>query len=231
MKKLYKNKYRIDSHRMPNWDYSRNGKYFITMCILDMRCILGEVVGKEMVLSEFGKIVEEKWFESFEIRKELYYDEFIIMPNHIHAILIINHPNTFVNRKDKYTDVNNDNTCSRSPLQRQPKSISSFMAGFKSACYSPIDDLIDLHNENSNKISEGVIEHCKKPKEQEFIIKSLPLNTDRIYKKYNRKNRLWQTNYHDHIIRDNSEFLRIKNYIANNPKKWAEDKFYKQYSL
>ncbi|MEA3448524.1 MAG: transposase, partial [Bacteroidota bacterium] len=54
----YKNKYRIEPNRWQFWDYSAPGRYFLTVCIRDMECILGNVVNKKMVLSEFGKIVE-----------------------------------------------------------------------------------------------------------------------------------------------------------------------------
>jgi len=44
--------------------------------------------------------------------------------------------------------------------------------------------------------------------------------------KFNRKNRLWQTNYHDHIIRNDKSYYNILNYIKNNPLKWDDDKFH-----
>ena len=87
--KKFKNKYRIESHRRPNWDYSSNGLYFLTIVTQHRECNLGEIVNGEMILSDFGKIVENEWFKSFEIRSELLLDEFIIMPNHIHAIVEI----------------------------------------------------------------------------------------------------------------------------------------------
>lgn len=229
MKKLYK-KYRIDSLRMPEWDYSRNGKYFVTLCVEGMKRILGEVVDQKMVLSDFGKIVEEQWFRSFEIRKELFYDEFIIMPNHIHAILIINHrhikkeliKNDLVNKEIISEIQSPDFLVDEFKLSRQPKSISSFLAGFKSACYSPIDDLIDIHNDKAIEIANVVNSRFNK---KEYTINQLPMDPRKFYKKYNRKNKIWQPNYHDHIIRDEFDFKRIKNYIINNPKKWNEDIF------
>jgi REP element-mobilizing transposase RayT len=75
---------------------------------------------------------------------------------------------------------------------RQPKSISSFLAGFKSAVNSRIDDFID---ENDLDIP-----------------------------KFNRKNHFFQPNYHDRIIRNEGEFLRIAEYIRNNPRKWSDDR-------
>ena len=52
----YKNKYRIESNRMPGWDYSRNGYYFITFITQDFACLLGEIINDKMIFSDFGKI-------------------------------------------------------------------------------------------------------------------------------------------------------------------------------
>ena len=76
-------------------------------------------------------------------------------------------------------------------FQRQPKSISSFVAGFKSSTIKQIDDWID-----SNNVTMA---------------------------KFNKNNPLWQSNYHDHIIRNENEYRRISDYIIRNPIEWNED--------
>jgi REP element-mobilizing transposase RayT len=88
----YKNKYRTDSHRLRGWDYSANGIYFITLVTQHRICNLGEIVNQQMQLSDFGKIVDAEWKKSFEIRNELFCNEYIIMPNHLHAIIILKKP-------------------------------------------------------------------------------------------------------------------------------------------
>ena len=100
------------------------------------------------------------------------------MPNHIHAIVEL------VVSQTKY----------KTPpeFKRKPKSISSFIAGYKTATINRVDDYIDMHQ------------------------LSIP--------KFNRKNKLWHNNYHDHIIRNKEEYYRIKQYIKNNPRKWREDR-------
>jgi hypothetical protein len=75
---------------MPQWDYSGNGIYFITLVTHNRECNLGEIVNGEMILSAFGKIVDIEWIKSFKIRNELFLDEYIIMPNHLHAIVVLN---------------------------------------------------------------------------------------------------------------------------------------------
>ena len=181
--KKYHNKYRIQSNRMPGWDYAGNGYYFITLVVRNMECILGEIIDNQMVLSEFGKIVDEEWNKSFEIRKELLLDTYQIMPNHLHAIVVIRQSR----RNKKEEAVLNDNRI----LYRKPKSLSSFIAGFKSAVNTKIDDYIDEHNLD------------------------IP--------KYNRNNQFFLYNYHDHVIRDFQEYLRIEKYIINNPLNWHKD--------
>ena len=85
----FQNIYRIPSNRRPNWDYSGNGAYFITLVTQNRICNLGEIVNNEMVLSDFGRIVKTEWEKSFDLRNELFVHEYILMPNHIHAIIIL----------------------------------------------------------------------------------------------------------------------------------------------
>ena len=241
-------KYRIESNRLKGWDYAGTGFYFITLVTQNRECIMGEIIDGQMVLSDFGKIAQTEWLKSFEIRQELFLDEYIIMPNHLHAIVVLqktDDENTHDsgNVDDNIDDIGNnignvDNNIDdvgnniveahdRAPLQyyyyyqqrehhrhhpqeqpnpesqpnqrspqpphliRKPKSISSFIAGFKSVVNTKIDDYIDEHELD------------------------IP--------KYNRHNHFFQPNYHDHIIRNGDEYLRIKNYIRNNPRNWEDD--------
>ncbi len=97
----FRNKYRIQSHRMPHWDYAGNGIYFITFVTKNRECILGEIYDKKMILTDFGKIVDEQWHKSFQIRNELFLDEYIIMPNHLHAIVVLENITTHIERGSK----------------------------------------------------------------------------------------------------------------------------------
>lgn len=76
-------------NRFPEWDYSEDGYYFITICTQDKKEIFGKVVNDEMVLNEYGKIVQEQWDWLAEQYPYVRLDEFIVMPNHFHGILII----------------------------------------------------------------------------------------------------------------------------------------------
>jgi REP element-mobilizing transposase RayT len=120
-----------------------NGVYYITIDAFENRCWFGEVVNGEMILNVFGKIVEEEWLKSFQMRKELFLDCWVIMPNHLHAIVKIDSP---------FGDVvfHDENNCKSVVKKNQPmrakQSISSFIAGFKSATTCRIDDYIDLYD-------------------------------------------------------------------------------------
>ena len=85
----FKGKYRIESNRLKGWDYSSEAMYFITIVTQNRECNLGKIVNGKMILSDFGKIIKTEWLESFDIRHELFLDEYVIMPNHLHAIVII----------------------------------------------------------------------------------------------------------------------------------------------
>lgn len=142
MPKKYKNKYRTTSHRKPNWDYSSDGAYFLTICTQHRSRNLGEITDGKMTLSNFGKIVDDEWQKSFEIRDELFCDEYIIMPDHMHAIVVLK--NDSGDPPESAVNLHGRAILPPSPaFYRLPKSISSFLAGFKSAVNSKIDDYID----------------------------------------------------------------------------------------
>lgn len=68
---LYKNKYRIESIRLPGYDYSQPGAYFITIVTHNRQCLFGEIVNGEMRLNEYGEIVRDEWYCSVHIRNEI----------------------------------------------------------------------------------------------------------------------------------------------------------------
>jgi len=155
------NKYRIESNRMPRWDYSGNGLYFITMITNHRICWFGKIKNKKMILSEYGKIAKSEWDKSFEIRNELFLDEFVLMPNHLHAIVILKKLNNH-NVDEMNNTHGNDNQSNeqsdhgeQTKFFRKPKSVSSFVAGYKSATTNNIDDYIDLHNLNIKKFNHN----------------------------------------------------------------------------
>ena len=77
------------SIRLEEYDYSRAGAYFITICTYNKECIFGNATNSEMQLSENGVIVESEWVKTAEIRSNIIIDKYIVMPNHVHGIIII----------------------------------------------------------------------------------------------------------------------------------------------
>jgi putative transposase len=121
-------KYQRRCIRLKNYDYSQAGAYFITICTYKKEYILGDVVDGEMKLNEYGKLVVQEWLRTIDIRPNVELDEFIIMPNHMHGIVIITESNVGATCRSPKGEV-------PSPLQKGPASasIGAIMAGFKSA--------------------------------------------------------------------------------------------------
>ncbi|SHH49275.1 transposase [Flavobacterium defluvii] len=200
---LYKDKFKIDSSRLKNWDYSSEGVYFITIVTKNRECIFGTIEDEKMILNENGKIVENELLKSINIRKNWFFHNWIVMPNHIHLLIEIQEDNikevntkhivethrcastssiSTTNNKSQCMSINVVETHNSAPLQnqslsRKPNSISSFVAIFKS------------------------------------------ITTRQI----NGSESIWQQNYHDHIVRNYKRFETIYNYIKNNPLTWETD--------
>ena len=143
--------------RLKYYDYSLEGYYFITICTKNKECILSEIkscgnMNCTSVLTKEGKIVDKYLNKIKNVYSNIIIDEYIIMPNHIHMILIIN--------------------------KKENNSISKIIQQFK-----------------------------------RIVTKEL---------KYS----LWQKLFYEHIIRNEKEYLMIKQYIINNPYNWKNDKYY-----
>jgi len=197
----FKNKYRIPSGRLQNWNYGSPGLYFITICTKDRNHYFGEIENDVMVLNELGLIVNSEWAKTPEIRPDMNLElgEYITMPNHFHAIIMIGE-NRFndairtdaMHGVSEMTDGVSDAPQSKeidamhgvytNKFGPQSKNLASIMRGFKSAVTTA-----------SKKLN---IEFC------------------------------WQARFHDHIIRNHDELIRISNYIKTNPQNWKGDKFF-----
>jgi len=93
MSEKFRNKYRIKSARLQGWDYSSEGGYYITICTKYRKSWFGNCINQKMELSETGRIVNDLWYEIPKRNPVAILDEFVVMPNHIHGILFINHDN------------------------------------------------------------------------------------------------------------------------------------------
>jgi REP element-mobilizing transposase RayT len=80
------------STRLKGYDYGQEGAYFVTICTYRRECIFGEIINSEMRLNIFGEIVHEEWLRTPVVRSYVELGEFVVMPNHIHGILVITQP-------------------------------------------------------------------------------------------------------------------------------------------
>jgi len=126
-----------------------------------------------MSLNSLGEIVQDEWIGSADIRSEIGLDEFVIMPNHFHAIALINQaPNAGQGAQP----------CAPT---RRPRSLSTLVAQFKASTTRRINEMQGIHEA-----------------------------------------RIWQRNFHDRVIRDYGELMRIRNYIISNPANWLKDEYH-----
>ena len=193
---LFQGKYRIPSARLQSWDYGTNGMYFVTICTKDQYHFFGEVVAKKMNLSGVGILADVLWYEIKNHAQHVTLGDFVIMPNHVHGILILDQPdiNDFNGRIDIHIVRDNANrtknqtngdrkTIGQKRFQNQGKNtISSIVGSYKSAV-----------TKHAHRLGF------------EFA---------------------WQPRFYDHIIRDHSSFLKISEYIRNNPVTWEKDCFH-----
>jgi len=114
--------------RLINYDYSTPGLYFVTVCVKNFKCLLGKVNDQQMVLSEPGKIVREKWLWLRNNFNYIDLDEFVIMPNHIHGILIIKNVGTILGLSP---DLNDGTTRELSLRNRRHNLLSKSINAFK----------------------------------------------------------------------------------------------------
>jgi len=77
------------SIRLRGYDYTQSGAYFVTICTQNRECLFGDIVNGKMVLNEYGKIVVAEWKKTAEIRDEIELDEWVVMPNHFHGIVVV----------------------------------------------------------------------------------------------------------------------------------------------
>jgi REP element-mobilizing transposase RayT len=162
--------------RLKKYDYSDAGWYFVTICSQNMECLFGNVVDNQIKLNKFGKIVQQYWLRISEYFDNVVLDEFVIMPNHIHGIVVIRN--------------------------------SSVGAGFP----RPINQFRPLFGQ--------IIGYFKyqSTKKINILIKGSGNPTPT-----KEPNKIFQRSYYEHVIRNEMDLFRIRQYIYNNPGNWEMD--------
>jgi len=173
------------SIRLPEYDYSQCGAYFLTIVTRNREHLFGEIVDGKMELNELGKIVEQNWNEIPNHYPDAKIDEYIIMPNHIHGIIIFEGDVGAIRELPLQKDRDDGVGAIRElPLQIQRRKML-------------LPKIIGYFKMNSAKQINIIHQKTGNP--------------------------VWQRNYYEHIIRNEEELNRIREYIIDNPKNWEND--------
>ena len=234
---LYKNKYRIPSARLQHWDYGWNAAYFVTICTHNRQCFFGEISNGKMELSEMGKTATIYWMEIPDHFPFVNLGAFVVMPNHIHGIVVIDKPQTVnapipdpvetpnlgVSTNDVANGVTNDvaNGVTNGVTNDVANGVTNDVTN---------DVANDVANGVTNDVANGVTNMNDKNNDP-----WKPGTLGVIINQYKRKCTIesrkidpefaWQSRFHDHIIRDEKSYQNISQYIINNPANWDDDKF------
>jgi putative transposase len=119
---MFQNRYRVESTRLPDWNYSSSGWYFVTLCTRDKRCSLGHAVDGQVVLSDAGAIAETEMQSISSHYMNVTIDRYVVMPNHVHAIIVIEGDHA-------YTPV--ETGLAPSPASAQGRSLSTIVGSYK----------------------------------------------------------------------------------------------------
>jgi putative transposase len=177
-------KHNRKSIRLRGYDYAGEGAYFITIVCKDRVHWFGEVRDDVMHLSDAGRIAQEEWLRTAELREQVSLDAFVIMPNHIHGILLIGDPLPSLAGIGMYAQTGLPRNAPTSPTITGPRpdTLGTIIRMYKQAC------TIRIRKEHP-----------------EFV---------------------WLRDFHDHIIRNQESYDRIRQYIINNPKNWKDDGYF-----
>lgn len=195
------------SPRKKGYDYTLSGAYFVTICTHLRELTFGDVVDGEMQCTELGQIAYDGWCKTPEHFPHIEVDCFVVMPNHVHAIIII-HNSSMDELSDTDNSVGNRHACSLPSHSSQPSfnNSQSTRGIFKNGQYiapgvksGSLGAIVGSYKSAVTKIANRTLSDPPSP--------------------------LWQRFYHDHIIHHEKEFNMIRQYVLTNPARWDNDRF------
>jgi len=192
---LFKNKYRIASARLRGRDYAAAGWYFVTLCTRNRESFFGEIVEADVRLSAIGGIVAEEWQKTPTIRPNVELDEWIVMPNHIHRIIII---------KPVSEESGRDVPVEPLPVERLSE---ERLRGEEETTHRVVSTKARLKSGSLGAIVGQFKSVCTK----HIWAAGFP-------------DFYWQPRFFDHIIRNKESLRKIRQYIVTNPVKWELDR-------
>ncbi|MCM2357145.1 MAG: transposase [Geobacteraceae bacterium] len=201
-------KYNPDIHhrrsiRLRDYDYSAIGAYFVTVCAQGRECLFGGVVGGAVVSNEAGRMVAEWWAKLPDKFPGVELDEFIIMPNHFHAIVaIVGAPPCGCPPLSPCGCLNSNTKPGRPHGAEKRGQSRGAEEGRPHGAAPTLGDMIDwFKTMTTNAYIRGVKQSVWPP---------FP-------------GRLWQRNYYERVIRNENELAGIREYIQGNPLRWEDD--------
>jgi REP element-mobilizing transposase RayT len=235
---LFINRYRIESARLEGFDYSSEGCYFITICTNERKHIFGEISDGIMALNDAGNIVMECWNDLPNHYPNLILDEFVIMPDHVHGIMIID----------------NTNTPNVGDNGRGGAGVGGGVGDGIGGEYCIDDGIVETGGDGIDGkycIDDGIVETGLRPVStkttpvpskttsttpskttapaktpygvSEFVRALKSFSARKINELNNTPGKnIWQSRFHDHIIRSTAELNRIRQYIINNSHNWPQ---------
>ncbi len=211
--------YNLPQRKSPRatWHDYNGGRYFVTFCTKNHDLYFGDIVDGKMELSEIGEFALRCVERIAEINDNVAVPEFVVMPNHIHMIVIVDNP-------IEWPDDERLPQCDSPTVQNENMMHDSGAVGL---------------SYQGSRWEEPIIDDSQLDKNEEMQRRSYCCGRlSRIigqYKSAVTKNAnehvisfAWQPRYHDHIIRNITEMNHIADYIQNNPMKWELDRFYKK---
>ncbi|MEJ5283963.1 MAG: transposase [Brevinematales bacterium] len=186
------------SIRLKNYNYSQPGTYFITLCVKNRENLFGTITNGQIQLNDYGKIAQKYWLEIPSHFPDVSLDEFVIMPNHFHGIVIINEIVGKVGAIHELLQPSQPEF----PQPSQPE-------------LSKIQEDIESPKIRRKMTIPKIVGRFKMNSAKEI---NLLRQTPGIP--------VWQRNYYEHIIRIEKELNNIRKYIINNPLKWKTDEYY-----
>jgi len=191
------------SIRLPGYNYSSIGYYFVTICIQNPKQkLFGDVVDGKMVENEYGGIVRACWHDLPNHYANVVLDEFIIMPDHIHGIIRL------VDRRGTAANMGAGVSVG-----------AGFVgAGLKPAPTNAEPDMTNITHGNAEPVTTTPKRHGLSE-----IVRAFKTFSSRKINKIGQSFQ-WQRNYYEHIIRNDKSLFIIRKYIRKNPLQWTIDK-------
>lgn len=197
-----------DSHhrrciRLPGFDYGRAGAYFVTVCAARRACVLGDVVDREIRLNDGGRIVQECWQAIPEHFGDVQLGEFVVMPNHVHGIVCI--------------------------VGARQDSVGTTHVSVGARHASPLQTVLSPEHAHAAVVSSAppsVSARGPTPRSIGAIVGAFKSSaTKRINEIRGTPGApVWQRNYYEHVIRNEKELNHTRQYVLDNPMRWAFDR-------